>query len=226
MTRRAKQAVIALRLRTDGGDGEGMSLAAIAREMGISVSYASSLINDPTGEFDRQRKRKYLNRCKVCGELCWGTHCVKHAAKEAGKKRRKWTEAMIIEAIQEWENSSGNIPTGRDWAKRDGLPDWVPLTKMVYNVFGKNGWNKAIEAAGFKPRPAHAPEWAQNTAASQITPMGPEAREKMSEERKALYAEDPDNPLFRGLREGWDLQRERGERRERRFQAARHKHDS
>ena len=68
--RRAKQAAIAQRFRTEGGAGEGLSLAAIAREMGISTSYASSLLSDPTGEKDRARKRKYLKRCKTCGELC------------------------------------------------------------------------------------------------------------------------------------------------------------
>ena len=56
----------------EGGGGEGLTIPAIAREMGISTSYASGLLSDPTGEKDRARKRKYLNRCKTCGELTYG----------------------------------------------------------------------------------------------------------------------------------------------------------
>ena len=59
--------------------------------MGISVSYASSLLTDPTGEIDRARKRKYLNRCPKCGTLTHGKYCLKHSAKEVAKQQRKWT---------------------------------------------------------------------------------------------------------------------------------------
>lgn len=217
-SRRAEQAAIAHRLRVEGG-GEGLGIAAIAREMGISVSYAGSLLTDPTGEKDRARKRKYLKRCKTCHVLCWGDYCVKHAAKATGKKRRKWTKLMVIEAIQEWEVEHGRLPTSPEWSRRERLPEWVPTVSAVYRLFGKGGWNKAIEAAGFTPRPAHAPEYAQASPGDKPFPMSPEARERIAEEHKALYAEDPDNPMFRGLREGWDIRREQRERDNQRFLA-------
>lgn len=228
-SRRAQQAAIAARLRSDGGGGEGLSLAAIAREMGISTSYASSLLTDPTGEIDRQRKRKYLKRCKTCRVLCWGDYCKDHAAKEHGKKNRKWSEAMIVEAIQEWDILHGHPPTCPEWSRRKGLPDWAPTVGVVFRVFGKNGWNKAMIAAGFTPRPAHAPEYAQHTSSDKVTPMRPEVREAMSEERKALYAENPDHPMFKGLAEGWSIALAHRERHHRRFlanQAARQKRDN
>ncbi len=201
-SRRAQQAAIAQRLRTDGGGGEGLTLAAIAREMGISVSYASSLLSDPTGEIDRQRKRDHYRRT-------------------AARKRKpaKWTEANIIEAIQEWEILHGSPPTCPEWSRRDGLPEWAPTVGVVFRVFGKHGWNRAIEAAGFTPRPAHAPEYAQNTASDKPHPMRPEVKEAMSAERKALYAENPDHPMFQGLKEGWDISLQRRERHSRRFAA-------
>jgi hypothetical protein len=211
--RRAQQAVIAQRLRVDGGGGEGLSLSAIAREMGISTSYASSLLSDPTGEADRARKRDHYRRT-------------------AAKKRKppKWTRENIIEAIQEWEILNGKPPTCPEWSRRDGLPEWAPTVGVVFRVFGKHGWNKAMEAAGFTPRPAQFPDWVvQEQSMAPITPMAPDVRARMSEERKALYAENPDHPMFQGLKEGWDITLQRQERRERRFaakQAARQKCDS
>ena len=65
---------------------------------------------------------------------------------------------MIIEAIQEWEIEHGRPPTCPEWSRRDGLPEWAPTVGVVFRAFGKGGWNKAIEAAGFTPRPAHGPE--------------------------------------------------------------------
>lgn len=217
MSRRAQQAVIAQRLRTDGGDGEGLTITAIAREMGISVSYASSLLADPSGAQDRARKRRYLKRCQTCGVLCHGDYCRDHANTA---KPSKWTCEAVIEAIQEWELEYGRPPTSHEWSKREGLPDWVPTASVVYRLFGKGGWNKAIEAAGFTPRPAHAPDWTQNTH-GQPKPMAPDVRERMSAERKALYAENPDHPMFAGLQEGWDIGLARRERRSRRFAAKR-----
>jgi hypothetical protein len=198
MSLRAERVAIAQRLRADGGGGEGLGIVAIAREMGISVSYVSSLLTDPTGEIDRARKRKY------------------HKPKPKGKRKRKWTKPLVIEAIQEWDRAHGRPPFSHEWVSNANLPNRVPSTRAVYNLFGKGGWNKAIEAAGFTPRPPHAPEYTQNTASDRPTPMRPEIREAMSEERKALYAANPDHPMFRGLQEGWDIreqQRQRGLRR-------------
>jgi hypothetical protein len=206
-SRRAQQVVIAQRLRLEGGGGEGLSIAAIAREMGISTSYAGELLVDPTGEKGRERRRR----------------------QRGSKPRVVWTREMVIEAIKDWEIQFGRPPAAHEWQLKSRLPDWAPTTNIVYRLFGKGGWNKAIEAAGFTPRPAHAPEWVQNTPSSRVTPMRPEVREAMSVERKALYAENPDHPMFTGLREGWDKKLERQERRDRRFlakQVVRRKPDS
>lgn len=212
-SRRAQQAAIALRLRTSG---EGLSLAAIAREMGISVSYASQLLTDPTGEKIRARKRKYLKRCKVCRQLCYGTHCRQHAKHSTGAKPQ-WSREQIIEAMQEWDNLHGHPPTVSEWLHRDGLPDWCPTSGVVFNRFGKAGWNKAIEAAGFMPRRVGWPEWVVQEQAGAVHPMSPERREELAEEYRELYRTDPDHPMFKGLQAGWEAALERKERRERWF---------
>ncbi len=187
---RQEQAALASQLRADGGGGEGLSISAIAREMGISVSYASELLIDPTGERARQRK---LNN--------------KKPVKRKRKRRRKFTRPKVIEAMQEWDNLHGRPPYSNEWSSTAGLPNWVPSTRTVYNLFGQGGWNKAIEAAGFTPRPPHAPEWTMGQRGGNRP--GGEAREAMSEERKALYAENPDHPMFKGLQEGWQAHQRR-----------------
>ena len=65
---RAERARIAVSLRERGWTG-----AEIARSMGISRSYASSLYNDPSGEADRKRKDSYRKPCPECGVLMDGS---------------------------------------------------------------------------------------------------------------------------------------------------------
>ena len=156
-----------------------MTLAAIAREMGISVSYASALLSDPTGEIALARKRSHYKRTS-----------------KRKKKPSKWTEETIIEAIQEWEIIYGRPPTCPEWSRRDGLPEWAPTVGVVFRVFGKGGWNKAIASAGFTPRPAHGPDWTHSHDSP--SPINPEVKEAMSKRQKALYEADPDHPLKRG----------------------------
>lgn len=188
--RRAQQAEIARRLRTEGGGGEGLSITAIAREMGISVSYAGELLVDPTGEQAKARKAKY-----------------KKPGKRKRKSRRKFTRELVIEAIQEWDNIHGRPPYSHEWARNTDLPDWVPSIGTVYNLFGKGGWNKAMEAAGFTPRKAEPPEWTHTY--DKPNPMNPDVKEAMSEERKALYAANPDHPAFDGLKIGHQRSRQK-----------------
>jgi hypothetical protein len=171
-SRREQQVAIAQRLRTEG---EGLSIPAIAREMGISVAYAGELLTRP---------------------------------------RTKWTKEMVIEAIQEWHLLYGNIPAIEDWKLRRNLPGWCPTYKVVYRLFGPGGWNKAMEAAGFTPRPAHAPEWTHGYV--EPRPMSPEVREQMSEDRRELYAANPEHPMFRGLRIGHQIAREHQSSRQKR----------
>jgi hypothetical protein len=192
--RRAQQAEVARRLRTEG---EGLSIPAIAREMGISVSYAGELLVDPTGDRARERKAKY-----------------KPPAKRP-RNRRKWTKPMVIEALQEWDKLHGRPPFSYEWSNSNNLPDWVPSAGTVYNLFGRGGWNKAMAEAGFPPRKAVPPEWTRGEGRP-VTPMTPEVREAMSEERKALYATNPDHPMFQGLKTGHQLSRQRREARQRR----------
>lgn len=59
---RAEKAAHAAALRAGG-----CSLAEVAESMGISTSYASELLNDPTGSKSRARKQRYRGTCETCG---------------------------------------------------------------------------------------------------------------------------------------------------------------
>lgn len=211
---RAEKAALALELRTGAGDGEGLSMTAIAREMGLSVQYVSQLLSDPTGEIQRQRKRKYMNHCKTCQAPCHGEYCHEHVPRGG---HREWDEEAIIDAIQVWDERYGRPPFSEEWmAKNDNRPDWVPSASTVYRVFGKNGWNKAVEAAGLTPRPATFPEWHLQDAPNAGSRPSPEARERLSRERKELYETDPDNPMWKGLYAGHEKARRKAARRQQR----------
>lgn len=87
-------------------------------------------------------------------------------ARKLGKGRAPngyWTKERILEAIQSWTRLYGKPPSATDWspaqAKRLGHLEKVkrfeeglwPYVNTVSHQFG--GWNEAIRAAGFEPRP-------------------------------------------------------------------------
>lgn len=146
----------------------GWLISPIAEELGISRSYASGLILDPTGAGDRARKDSYAGKCEICGHPTTGSdgpntapkRCVEHAILE---HERRWNRASVIAAIQHWAaEHDGNPPKAEDFLYREGADRKLyPSAGSVYGRTrkGNNGgspfvyWADAIEAAGF-PRPA------------------------------------------------------------------------
>lgn len=127
------------------------------------------------------------------------------------RRRAAWTEEEIIAKIKEWVEKHGEPPTANDWhpsdarrqarrsAKRarawlgralrfdDG--DW-PWVGSVSKRFGS--WNKAIEAAGFTPRPSYRPideDMGSEDDMDQIQQLVKEATKAEGDNRVvALYA--------------------------------------
>jgi transposase len=149
MSKRLERAAIARRLQT-----EGLIIRDIAKEMGISRSYASALINDPDGSHDRERKKGYRGTCEDCGgHTSWkkgGSSRFCH--KCAARNTRYWTNERVIEAILRFAELNGRRPVATEWlSKGHGVNgDGYPNTGTVMAHFGS--WANAIEAAGF-PRP-------------------------------------------------------------------------
>lgn len=89
-----------------------------------------------------------------------------------------WSKEIIVERIREWHGRFGDTPAMHDWnpsvARTLGheasvfqaeSPHW-PHTKIVMKLFGS--WNRAILAAGQKPRVGRRPT---NPATARSTPV-------------------------------------------------------
>jgi hypothetical protein len=153
---------------------QGWLMKDISAELGICPSWTSALLNDPDGSRDRARKDRYRQPCEVCGTLTGGGEGRKEhprcrlCAQRLAVRTPKWPKELLVARIQEWNDLYGEPPASTDWNPhwletggndpdrarrwRDGHPHW-PWFTVVHREFG--GWNPAIEAAGFQPRPAH-----------------------------------------------------------------------
>lgn len=141
-----------------------MSGLAIARALGVSGSFVSALVNDPTGDGERERKRRYQGVCIDCGGPTQGgdgrgpkasRRCAS-CARKFQIDQRYWTRERVIDAIQRFARENGRPPYATDWSHAPGAG--YPFASQVYrgSRSQKNSpfasWADAIEAAGF-PRP-------------------------------------------------------------------------
>lgn len=132
---RAYQAEIALALRA-----EGALMREIAATMGISISYASELVNDPSRSKTLQRRRGYQSPCPQCGTLMNGSNGRGPAAPtlcfdcrhQQQRDNAVWTRESVVEAVR-WGYSVLERPLRtRDFhpVPLDGLPGWATLRKV------------------------------------------------------------------------------------------------
>lgn len=111
--------------------------------------------------------------CKGCGailragnkgEKCWPCDPVERdaaklrpipppAAPRVRPERRKkaWTRDEVADEIRKWAEIHGRKPASHDWQVARKPGETRPSRKYVIDMFGT--WNKAIEAAGFTPKP-------------------------------------------------------------------------
>lgn len=191
-----------MRLMAEGP--EGITLTAAARELGISLPYASSCLNHPDRKREDESPKK-TKKCPGCGSLIqkYSKTC-RDCAPKTGGSAPVFTKELIVEAIQEWHLIYGRVPFSTEWQtpRQTGLPDWVPSTRIIYHKFGS--WNNAIQAAGFDPRPPIPPEYAR-FGSPPPRRMSSEERERRSAIAKKLYAEGK----LTGLEVGWENVRRR-----------------
>lgn len=128
---------------------EGLTQAEVARRMGISRSYAGSLLSDPDDSKRLARRTGYAGTCLDCGTPTKSNGTSVPSPRCPRCAQRKWTPELIAEAIQRWDEQHGHPPSARDW--RDGHNPGYPTLHTVQRLFGS--WANGIEAAGF-PRPA------------------------------------------------------------------------
>jgi hypothetical protein len=92
----------------------------IAEKLGLARSTVNKYRRDPDGELERARRESYRGRCRGCGRPTrgsdgpgpgpeWCPGC-------APLRRRRWSDAQMLEAIREWTRLTGGLPTVYDWS--------------------------------------------------------------------------------------------------------------
>ena len=142
-------------------DRDGLSLAAIAERLDRKPATIAAYFQDPTGERMRAVRERYRGTCRQCGARTAPrggrnsayTHC--HNCRP-GAATRRWTQERILEAMRQWREKYGELPTSYDWsrthARRRGNEavarlqegQW-PAASTVGEVF--KSWPAAREAA-------------------------------------------------------------------------------
>jgi hypothetical protein len=125
-------------------------------------SRPTSTTADPTGEKARAVKARYVGVCRGCGAYTQprngkGDAYAYCKACHPGAIERRWTLERVLEAMGEWRDRYGRLPSSYDWsvtqARRRGgealarlqAGRW-PAASVVPNLFGM--WGAARAAAG------------------------------------------------------------------------------
>ncbi len=158
---------------------EGMTYREIGELLGVRKSAVHEWLNDSDGSKQAARRERHrlrsLKPCVDCGKLIDGTHVTQSAERCrscAYDERKVWTREAIVLAMQEWAAKYGEPPSSPDWNSyecravlgdeeraarfdRESAAGTCPTFITVFRTFGAGGWNAALVAAGFEPRPAH-----------------------------------------------------------------------
>ena len=142
-------------------EAEGLPIRQIAECLGRSPATVKAYFYDPTGEKARAVKARYVGVCRGCGAYTQPRNGKGDAyryckACHPGAINRRWTRALVLEAMREWRERYGRLPSSYDWSRtharrRDGAAlrrmnagKW-PAASVVTSLFGT--WAAARAAA-------------------------------------------------------------------------------
>jgi len=162
---------------------EGLSFAEIAERLELAASTVRAYHRDPEGERDRQNRERYRGACRMCGRPTSGTSgydAPRYCASCTHARARMWTRDLIVTAIGDWHELTGEAPTVPDWspahageghpgaARFRAEPGRWPSAATVRAHFG--AFSAALAAAGVEParRGAHR-RWTPERIAQAIT---------------------------------------------------------
>lgn len=162
----------------------GFLIQEVADMLGISRSYASSLLLDPDGSKDRARKRSYGGTCEECGARTDGANGRARAPKRcaacaavASHEARFWTRERIVEVFQEFARLFDRAPSVTDVRSFSNTPtiarklsearlvevDDVTIVLAAHGLYLPlpsvvarewGTWTNALAAAGLTPSPS------------------------------------------------------------------------
>jgi transposase len=149
----------------------GQATREIATELGLAVSTVNIYRADPTGERQRERRRRYRGECRGCGRPTSGSGGRKRAPEWcrrcAGQRRQVWTGQRVLDAIRDWAELTGAPPGVADWspaharardpgsARYRSQPGRWPSASVVAARFGS--FRRAVEGAGLTGTGAREP---------------------------------------------------------------------
>ena len=141
---------------------EGLSIGQIADRLGRSPATIKAYLYDPTGAKARAVKARYVGVCRGCGAYTQPRNGKGDAYAyckrcHPGAIARHWTRELVIEAMREWHERYGRLPSSYDWsrshARRRGGEAFRRLTEgrwpsasVVSTLFGT--WSLARTVAG------------------------------------------------------------------------------
>ncbi len=133
----------------------------IADRLGRSSPTIKAYFYDPTGEKARAVKVRYRGVCRGCGAYTQprngkGDAYAYCKACHPGAIERRWTPERVLDAMREWRDRHGGLPSSYDWShthaerragealRRLSDGDW-PSASVVSETFGS--WAAARAAA-------------------------------------------------------------------------------
>jgi hypothetical protein len=103
-------------------EAEGLSIAQIADRLGRSPATVKAYFYDPTGEKARAVKARYVGVCRGCGAYTQPRNGKGDAyaycnACHPGATEKRWTRELVLEAMLEWRERYGRLPSSYDWSR-------------------------------------------------------------------------------------------------------------
>src|SRR5207244_1004923 len=103
-------------------EAEGLSIAQIAARLGRSPATIKACFYDPTGEKARAVKARYVGVCRGCGAYTQPRNGKGDAyryckAWHPGAIKPRWTRELVLEAIRDWRERYGQLPSSYDWSR-------------------------------------------------------------------------------------------------------------
>jgi AraC-like DNA-binding protein len=144
---------------------EDLSIGQIADRLGRSPSTIKAYFYDPTGEKAKAVKARYVGLCRGCGAYTQPRNGKGDAYRyckrcHPGTIAARWTRELVLEAMREWRDRCGSLPSSYDWsptqarrrggaaARRLSEGQW-PAASVITALFGT--WAAARRLASRRP---------------------------------------------------------------------------